>query len=249
MKKDFLLLYGIFAYMIFLVTIAYSVAFLGNLFVTRTIDAAAAIPLGDALLVNFGLLMFFALQHSGMARKPFKRWLHTQMHPCLERSTYVLASSVATIVLITLWQPMGGIIWSISSLYFARAIYAAYFAGWGLMIYATFLINHFELFGVRQAWTAYRGGECQTSDFKTPGLYRHVRHPIYLGWLMIMWATPIMTVTHLVFAAGMTIYTLVGIRFEERDLSAELPDYRQYKRKVPMLLPSLRRRLVDEPDS
>ena len=248
MKKDLMLFYGIFAYMIFLITIAYCVAFFGNLFVARTIDAAAAIPVGESLLVNFGLLMFFALQHSGMARKPFKRWLHARLHPCLERSTYVLASSVATIILIALWQPMGGIVWSMSNLYLSRAIYAAYFAGWGLMIYATFLINHFELFGVRQAWTAYLGDECRTSDFKTPGLYRHVRHPIYLGWLMIMWASPVMTMAHLVFAAGMTIYMLVGIQLEERDLSHDLPDYRQYKRKVPMLLPSLRKRLVDEPD-
>jgi protein-S-isoprenylcysteine O-methyltransferase Ste14 len=243
------LLYGILSYFVFLVTIAYCVAFFGNLFVARTIDAAAAVPFGEALAVNFGLLLLFGLQHSGMARKSFKRWLHARMSRCLERSTYVLVSSCATILVITFWQPMGGVVWSISNVIAARAIYVFYFAGWGLMVYATFLIDHFELFGLRQAWTAYQGGECWTSELRTPGLYRHVRHPIYLGWLLIMWASPVMTVTHLVFAAGMTIYMLIGIQFEERDLAAELPDYQQYKRKVPMLLPSLRKRLLHDSEN
>lgn len=249
MKQDFKLLYGILAYFVFILTIVYSIAFFGNLFVARTIDAAAIVPFGEALAVNFGLLLLFGLQHSGMARKSFKHWLHTRMSRCLERSTYVLASSIAIIVVITLWQPMGGVVWSVASTVVSKVIYSFYFAGWGLMIYATFLMDHFELFGLRQAWTAYLGGECWTSEFRTPGLYRHVRHPIYLGWLLIMWASPVMTVTHLVFAAGMTIYMLVGIQFEERDLAADLPDYQQYKRKVPMLLPSFRKRLLQESDS
>jgi protein-S-isoprenylcysteine O-methyltransferase Ste14 len=144
---------------------------------------------------------------------------------------------------------MGGIVWSVSNAIGSRAIHTVYFLGWGLMIYATFLIDHFEMFGLRQAWTAYQGGECGSPKFRTPGAYRHVRHPIHLGWLLILWASPVMTVTHLVFAAGMTIYILVGIQFEERDLAAELPDYQQYKRKVPMLLPSLQKRLLQEADS
>jgi protein-S-isoprenylcysteine O-methyltransferase Ste14 len=249
MSRDLKLLYGAFAYIVFVLTIAYSVAFFGNLFVARTIDAAAIVPFGEALAVNIGLLLLFGLQHSGMARQSFKRWLHARLSRCLERSTYVLASSIATIVVLTLWQPMGGVVWSVSNVIMSRAIYAFYFAGWGLMIYATFLIDHFEMFGLRQAWTAHQGGECWSAEFRTPGLYRHVRHPIYLGWLLIMWASPVMTVTHLVFAAGMTIYMLVGIQFEERDLAAELPDYQQYKRKVPMLLPSFRKRLLQESDS
>jgi protein-S-isoprenylcysteine O-methyltransferase Ste14 len=248
-KQDLKMLYGIFAYFVFILTIVYSVAFFGNLFVARTIDAAAIVPFGEALAVNFCLLLLFGLQHSGMARKPFKRWLHARMSRCLERSTYVLASSIALIAVLALWQPMGGVVWSVSNAILSRAIYAFYFAGWGLMIYATFLIDHFEMFGLRQAWTAYRGGECSSPEFRTPGMYRHVRHPIYLGWLVIMWASPVMTVTHLVFAAGMTIYMLVGIQFEERDRAIELPDYQQYKRKVPMLLPSMRKRLLQEPDS
>ena len=234
MKPELRRLYGIFAYFVFILTIAYCIAFFGNLLVARTIDAAAIVPFGEALAVNFCLLLLFGLQHSGMARKSFKRWLHARMSRCLERSTYVLASSIATIVVIALWQPMGGVVWSVSNVILSRAIYAFYFAGWGLMIYATFLIDHFELFGLRQA---------RTPELCTPGLYRHVRHPIYLGWLSIMWASPIMTVTHLVFAGGMTLYMLVGIQFEERDLAADLPEYPQYKRKVPMLLPSMRKRL------
>ena len=249
MIRDLKLLYGILSYFVFILTIVYSIGFFGNLLVARTIDAAPIVPLGEALAVNFGLLLLFGLQHSGMARKPFKRWLHARMSRCLERSTYVLMSSVALIVVITFWQPMGGIVWSVSNVIMSRAIYAFYFAGWSLMIYATFLMDHFEMFGLRQAWTAHQGGECWATEFRTPGLYRHVRHPIYLGWLLILWSSPVMTVTHLVLAAGMTIYMLIGIQFEERDLAAELPDYRQYIRKVPMLLPSLRKRLLQEPET
>jgi protein-S-isoprenylcysteine O-methyltransferase Ste14 len=249
MRRDLKLFYGILSYFVFILTIVYSIGFFGNLFVARTIDAAAIVPLGEALAVNFGLLLLFGLQHSGMARKPFKRWLHARMSRCLERSTYVLISSIAMILVITFWQPMGGVVWSVSNIIMSRTIYAFYFAGWSLMIYATFLMDHFEMFGLRQAWTSYQGGECWTAEFRTPGLYRHVRHPIYLGWLLILWSSPVMTVTHLVLAAGMTIYMLVGIQFEEHDLAAELPDYRQYIRKVPMLLPSFRRRLLQESET
>ena len=195
MRRDLKLMYGIFAYLVFIVTIAYCVAFFGNLYFARTIDAAAVVPFGEALAVNFGLLFLFGLQHSGMARKPFKRWLYARLSPCLERSTYVLASSVATLGLIAFWQPMGGVVWSIQNAYASGLIYCIYFSGWSLMIYATFLLDHFELFGLRQAWSAYLGADCWEPEFRTPGLYRHVRHPIYLGWLMIMWASPVMTVS------------------------------------------------------
>ena len=249
MKMVFMRLYGILAYLAFILTIAYCVGFFGNFFVARTIDGAAIVTLGEALAVNLGLLIVFGLQHSGMARNSFKKWLHARMHRCLERSTYVLASSIATIVVIVLWQPIGDVVWSVTDQVLERVIYAVYFAGWGLMIYATFLINHFELFGLRQAWMGQKRRDWWVREFRAPGLYRHVRHPIYLGWLLVLWASPIMTVTHLVFAAGMTLYTLIGIQFEERDLTAELPDYQQYKRKVPMLLPSWRRRLLSGSDN
>lgn len=248
MKKVFMSLYGVLAYAVFILTIIYSVAFFGNFVVARTIDAVAVVPFGEALVVNFALLFLFSLQHSGMARKSFKNWLHARMSRRLERSTYVLASSIAIILVMALWQPMGGVVWSVSGPILPKLIVTVYFAGWGLMIFSTFLINHFELFGLRQTWNVKQVGAHRQSEFRTPGLYRHVRHPIYLGWLMILWASPVMTVTHLVIAAGMTIYMLVGIQFEERDLAAELPDYEQYKRKVPMLLPSLRKRLLQKPD-
>ncbi len=237
------LAYAAFAYIVFILTIVYSVAFLGNLMVARTIDAAAVVSLGKAFLVNSGLLVFFALQHSGMARKPFKRWLCRRMDRRLERSSYVLASSLAILLLMALWQPMGGVVWSVTGPVVAALIYGFYFAGWALMLHATFLLDHLELFGLRQVWAAYRGIDCDASKFKTPGLYRRVRHPVCLGWLMVLWASPVMTVTHLLFAAGMTIYVFIGIQLEEHDLLVDLPDYRQYRRKVPMLLPSWRKYL------
>lgn len=243
MKRASLLAYGVFSYAVFVLTSFYCVAFLGNLVVARTIDAAAIVAIEEALAVNLGLLVLFALQHSGMARKPFKRWLHTRLSPCLERSTYVLASSIATLILIVFWQPMGGIVWSVASPALSLLIYASYFLGWVLMVRATFLIDHFELFGLCQTWSAYVGRDCPMPKLRTPGLYRHVRHPIYLGWLMILWSSPLMTVAHLVFAAGMTIYMLFGIQMEERDLEIDLPEYPQYRRKVPMLLPSPKKRL------
>ena len=241
MKRYLLLSYGIFVYVVSLLTILYSVGFIGNLLVVRTIDAAALIPMGPALFVNIGLLFLFGMQHSGMARK--------RVSKCHERSSYVLMSCIALIIVMALWQPMGGIIWAVQNQMWSRMIYVVYFAGWILMFYASFLIDHFGLFGMRQAWTAFRRGYCWGPELKTSGLYRHVRHPIYLGWLLVVWAAPIMTVTHLLFAAGTTIYMLVGIHLEERDLTTELPEYEQYKRKVPMLLPSWRKRLRLGPDS
>lgn len=240
MKRYLLLSYSIFVYVLALLSILYSVGFLGNLVVVRTIDAAALVPMGPALFVNIGLLFLFSVQHSGLT--------HRRVSKCHQRSSYVLACSIALIIVMALWQPMGGIIWAVQNQMWSRTIYVVYFAGWALMFYATFLIDHFELFGLRQAWTAFRRNYCWGPELKTSGLYRYVRHPIYLGWLLVVWAAPTMTVTHLVFAAGMTIYMLVGIHLEERDLATELAEYEQYKRKVPMLLPSWRKRLYLRPD-
>ena len=247
MKKFGLFIFAVAAYISFLATCAYAAAFFGNLFVARTIDAAAGVPLPQAMLVNLGLLLLFALKHSGMARRPFKRWLGSFIARSAVRSIYVLVSCLAVIVLITLWQPMGGVVWFVESDIARALITAAYAGGWMLMIWATFLIDHFELFGLRQAWCALRDGtRCEDPAFGTPAAYRIVRHPIYAGWLIVIWASPIMTLTHLVLAMGMTAYTLLGIRLEERDLARRLPYYEQYRRKVPMLLPSLWRRLRSE---
>lgn len=250
MKRLGLFVFAVLAYLAFVATSAYAVAFFGNFFVARTIDAAASVPLRQALLVNVGLLLLFALQHSGMARRPFKKWLGSFIARSAVRSFYVLMSCFALVVLMVLWQPMGGVVWSVESNVIRILITLAYAGGWMLMIWATFLIDHFELFGLRQAWCALRGGtRCEEPAFGTPAAYRIVRHPIYAGWLVVIWASPVMTVTHLVLAAGMTVYTMMGIRLEEQDLARRLPYYAQYRRKVPMLLPSRRKRLLESADT
>ena len=249
MKRWILLLYGGISYLLFLATIAYGVAFFGNLFVPRTIDAIAGVPLGAALPVNIGLLLLFALQHSGMARPAFKWWIADKVPPRAVRSTYVLMSSLTLILIMILWQPMGGVIWQVDNALAKQLITMLYFVGWCLMIWATFLLDHFEMFGIRQVWCEFRGRVCVEPAFATPAAYRFMRHPIYTGWLIVFWASPTMTASHLVLAVGMTAYTLMGIRLEERDLVRRLPCYAQYRRKVPMLLPSLRKRLLGSADS
>jgi len=239
---------SVLSYLLFVATIAYGIAFFGNMFVARTIDAAAGIPLGAALPVNAGLLLLFALQHSGMARPGFKRWLARMIPPTLTRSIYVLMSSVALIAIMTLWQPMGGIVWSIETPAARQVIMAVYFLGWLLMIWSTFLLDHLELFGLRQVWCEFRGRKCVEPSFATPAAYKFVRHPIYAGWLVVVWASPVMTFSHLLLAVGMTAYTFIGIRLEETELVKRLPYYEQYRRKVPMLLPSLRKRLLERAD-
>jgi protein-S-isoprenylcysteine O-methyltransferase Ste14 len=240
------LCYAVLGYLSFVATICYAVAFFGNFWVTRTIDSVAAVPIGDALLTNIALLFGFALQHSGMARPAFKRWLTRFMPQPVERSTYVLMSSLAVTAVMVLWQPMGGLVWQVGNTTVATVVRAVYFAGWGVMIIATCLIDHWDLFGVRQALACCRGETYEPPPFRAPALYRVVRHPIYLGWLLVLWASPVMTVTHLVAALGLTAYIGIGARLEERDLVRELKCYRQYQRKVPMLMPSFSRRLDAE---
>lgn len=247
MKRRLLLLYGACSYCLFLVSIGWGVAFFGNLVLPRTIDAAATLPIGQALLTNLMLLVGFALQHSGMARPRFKQWVAGYLPPAAERSTYVLVSSVAMILLMALWQPMGGIVWLVSNPLARQLVLFVYFSGWILMVWATCLIDHFEMFGLRQVWCEFRGqAPCREPVFKTPAAYKYLRHPIYAGWLVILWASPVMTVSHLVLAAGLTLYVFIGISLEERDLERRLPYYEQYRRKVPMLLPSWRKRLMPE---
>jgi protein-S-isoprenylcysteine O-methyltransferase Ste14 len=199
------------------------------------------------MLANTALLLLFALQHSGMARPRFKSWLTRIVPPVAERSTFVLASCAAMVVLMALWQPMGGVVWSVQNLVARQFFTALYFLGWALMIWATFLLDHFELLGLRQVWCHFRRRRrCNEPPFRTPAAYRYVRHPIYAGWLVVLWAAPVMTVSRLVIATGLTVYVVVGARLEEQDLERRLPYYEQYRRKVPMLLPSWRRRLVEE---
>jgi protein-S-isoprenylcysteine O-methyltransferase Ste14 len=232
------LLYGIFCYLVFLASFLYAIAFLGDFGVPRTIDSGLQGSIGNALAINAGLLALFALQHSIMARSWFKRAWTRIVPPATERSTYVLLSSLALILLFWQWRPIGGSVWQVNNELGSMAIYWVYAAGWILLLLATFLINHFDLFGLRQVYLRFRGQEYTGLPFRTPGLYKVVRHPIYLSWLCIFWATPRMTVAHLVFALATTGYILAAIQLEERDLIRAYGEaYRRYKRQVPSILP------------
>ena len=234
--------YGLLSYIVFFATFLYAIGFIGNLWVPKSIDSAPSVPLTQALLINIGLLMLFAVQHSLMARPFFKRWITRYISPVVERSTYVLASSLALIALFVFWEPMGGVVWGIESSGGTMAMYAGYTFGWVLVLWSTFLISHFDLFGLRQVWLNLRKMPYSPLHFETPFVYRLIRHPLYLGWLFVMWCTPVMTLAHLVFAMGSTAYILVGIQLEERDLIDAHPEYRAYRERVPMIIPFLGRR-------
>ena len=233
------LLYGLFAYVFFLCTFLYAVGFLGNVYVPKTIDSGAPVPLVDALVVNLALLGLFAVQHSVMARRGFKRWWTRIVPPAVERSTYVLAATLALALLLWQWRPIAEpVIWRVENPAAVQALSAVFWLGWGVLLLATFLINHFELFGLRQVFARLVEHPIPEAEFRTPFLYRYVRHPIYLGFVLGMWAAPVMTAGHLLFAAGGTGYILIGIWFEERDLVAQFGDqYRRYRERVSMLLP------------
>jgi protein-S-isoprenylcysteine O-methyltransferase Ste14 len=242
MKRALVLIYGVACYAVFFAVFLYAIGFIGNFAVPKAIDSPRDVGLGIALAINLGLLALFAVQHSVMARPAFKRWWTRIVPEPAERSTYVLFSSLALVVLFAYWQPMGGTVWSFDSPAAVTGMYVLYAAGWALLLYATFLINHFDLFGLRQVWLFATGKPYSGLQFKTPWLYQQVRHPLYVGWLMIFWATPTMTVAHLVFAVMTTAYILIAIQFEEHDLIAAHPEYAAYRRQVPMLLPFGRRR-------
>jgi len=233
--------YGLVSYGVFFVTYLYAAGFVGNLFVPKSLDSPATAPLGTALLINLGLLSLFAVQHSVMARPGFKRVLTRVVPKAAERSTYVLASSLALILLFWQWSPLGGVVWDIQNATGRAIAYALFAFGFLLVLVTTFLINHFDLFGLRQVWMHLRGREYRPLDFVTPGPYRLVRHPLYVGWFFAFWATPTMTVTHLLFAVMTTAYILVAIQLEEHDLIAAHPEYAEYKRRVPMIVPIPRR--------
>lgn len=231
------LLYGTVSYVIFLATFLYAIGFLGNVGVPKALDSSATGPFTTALAVDLALLSLFAVQHSGMARRGFKQWLTRRLPAAAERSTYVLASSLALLLLFWQWRPLGGVVWQVDSTLGQGILYAGFAFGWLLVLVATFVINHFDLFGLRQSWRQFRGLPQQPLPFTTPLLYRIVRHPLYVGWLCVFWSTPTMTVTHLLFAAVASAYILVAIQFEERDLMAAHPEYARYRQQVPMLVP------------
>lgn len=241
-KRLAVFLFGLVAYAVFLATFLYAIGFIGNVWVPKTIDSPPQASFPTAFATNLALLALFAIQHSVMARPAFKRWWTRIVPPAAERSAYVLLSSLALIVLFALWQPIGGVVWDIASPLARAVTYGAYAFGWTLVLYSTLLINHLDLFGLRQVTLRALDRPYTAVPFGTPALYRYVRHPLYVGWLFVFWAAPTMTIAHLVFAAATTLYILVAIQFEERDLLAAHPEYDAYRKRVPMLIPLLKRR-------
>lgn len=236
--------YGIACYLMFFGTFLYTVGFVGNLFVPKSMDSGPHTPFAIALLINLALLGVFALQHSIMARPWFKQWWTGFIPEPIERSTYVLFTNLALILLYWQWRPMGSVIWDVTETPLAYVLWILCAVGWGIVFISTFLIDHFELFGLRQVYLHLTGQTDGEKNFRTPLFYQHVRHPIYVGFAIAFWATPLMTVAHLVFAVGMTLYTVIGANLEERDLLTYFGErYRQYKQRVPMLIPSIKSRL------
>jgi methanethiol S-methyltransferase len=233
--------YGAAAYVTFLAVFLYAIGFIGNFSVPKTLDAKPSTPWQTALLLDAALLALFAVQHSVMARKSFKRMLTRIIPQPAERSTFVLASNAALALLFWLWQPLGGSVWRIESGGGRALMYTSYGFGWALVLVATFVINHFDLFGLRQVWRELQNKPQTALRFTAPLVYRIVRHPLYVGWLFVFWSTPDMTITHLFFAAMTTGYILVAIQFEERDLVKDHPEYAVYRRQVPMLVPRITR--------
>src|SRR4051795_355269 len=232
------LCYGGLAHLIFFGTFLYAVGFVSGYVVPKTVDTGSTSSLQTALLVNLVLMSIFAVQHSGMARRGFKKLFARFASPAIERSTYVLLASLSLILLYWQWQPMPAVTWNIEAPVLAGVVTAGGFLGWLIVLYSTFLISHFELFGLTQVVSHFAGRVAEPMKFKTPGLYRLIRHPIYLGFIIAFWCTPMMTAGHLLFAAVTTAYIFVGIYLEERDLIEIFGDeYRSYKNRVSMLVP------------
>ena len=238
MTRMLAFLYGLVSYLVFFGTFLYAIGFVEGLVVPKTIDTGTVVPFAEALIVNLLLMSLFAVQHSLMARKQFKDWWTQYVPKSVERSTYVLFASLALVLLFWQWRPMPAVVWQIADPTIAKSIMALSFVGWLLVLTSTFLINHFELFGLHQVTNNLVGRGMPPVRFKTPVLYKVVRHPIYLGFIIAFWAAPTMTVGHLLFAAVTTAYIFVGIFLEERDLIELFGDeYRRYRERVSMLIP------------
>jgi protein-S-isoprenylcysteine O-methyltransferase Ste14 len=231
-------LYGLASYVVFFVTILYAIGFVSGLVVPKTIDTGTVVPLAEALVVNLLLMSVFAIQHSVMARKPFKRWWTRFVPASVERSTYVLFASLTLVLLFWQWRPIPALVWQIADPQIAMAVTGLSLAGWVIVFTSTFLINHFELFGLHQVANNLAGRSMPLPRFRTPLYYQFVRHPIYLGFIIAFWAAPTMTAGRMLFAAVTTAYIVVGILLEERDLVDLFGDeYRRYKDRVSMLVP------------
>ena len=235
-------IYGVIAYAGFMAWMVYMIGFLGHFAVPKTIDSGTVGPVSTAIVVNFLLILIFGVQHTIMARPAFKQWWTQFIPRPLERSTFVFIADIIMWVMIWQWRPIEGVVWQVQNPVAANILIGISLLGWVGVCLSSFMINHFELLGLEQVWHYLRGTEPKHITFKLKGFYKHVRHPLMVGFLMFFWATPYMTVGHLFFAAVFTIYVLIGIRFEERDLMKHHPEeYGKYKEQVPGLIPFTKR--------
>jgi protein-S-isoprenylcysteine O-methyltransferase Ste14 len=247
-RRIAIFVFGVLSYAIFFGVFLYAAGFISNWLVPKSIDSGVAPSVPVALAANLGLLAVFGLQHSVMARPGFKAWWTRVVPSEAERSVYVLASSLAMIALYAYWQPLPGVVFELEHPVLRGIAWGVCAVGYLTVLYSTFLIDHFDLFGLRQSWLALRGKPYTHRPFRTPSLYKHVRHPLYVGWLLFFWATPVMTVGHLLLAVGITAYILVAIVFEERDLLQHFgADYRAWRARTPLFVPRLgsRKRSAD----
>jgi len=243
MSKALSFLYGVVCYAVFLVSFLYAIGFVGNLIVPKSIDSGLESGFGQSLIINLVLLGLFAVQHTIMARPAFKRWWTKLVPVQVERSTFVLAASLLLLLMYWQWRPMPAVIWSVENRVGHALLLGLFWLGWIIVLFSTFIINHFDLFGLRQVWIHLRDQAFHHLEFQTRSLYRHIRHPIMLGFIIAFWSTPHMTVGHMLFAVSTTIYILIGIQFEEHDLVKILgKNYEEYRHRVPMLIPFLGKR-------
>lgn len=236
-------LYGVVSYTAFFITFLYLIGFVGNLIVPKSIDSGAESKIAQSMVINIALLALFAVQHTIMARLAFKQWWTKIIPVQIERSTYVLASSLVLSLIFWQWHPILGDIWNVGNPTGKAILLGLFWFGWGTVLFSSFIINHFDLFGLRQVWLHMTNKEYHHLEFKTKSLYRYIRHPLMLGIIIGVWATPHMTTGHLLFAIVAIVYILIGIQFEEHDLIRfHGENYSDYRRRVPMFIPFLRRR-------
>ena len=243
MKRLSAVVYAVIAYLLFFATFVYMILFLGNFseIVPKTVNTGSGIEGMPALLVNLALIALFGLQHSVMARKSFKQWWTKYVSWPVERSTYVLFSTLALILLLRFWQPMTEPIWEVETAWASLILSWGFWLGWLVLFLSTYMIDHFSLFGLRQAWSYWKGKEIQAPEFMEPGFYKYVRHPLMLGFLIAFWSVPKMTAGHLIFSAGMTAYIFIGVYYEEKSMVRRFGEkYKDYRERVPKFFPGMK---------